>query len=136
MPASPQIHRMKVYERADFDDLLCHTVTLSSSTHQCAVSLPLVAGQLPLAFSTRVWLVRVCQLHLDGPTKRFSCIQFLYLSSCINVLTYPECTLVLTMSLWCCFLSRDCGGSGKRKSGKDMNSFYSQDSRENLRDSP
>lgn len=27
-------------------------------------------------------------------------------------------SLVLTMIFWCCFHFRDCGGSGKRKSGK------------------
>ena len=30
---------------------------------------------------------------------------------------------ILTMFLCCCFFSRDCGGSGKRKSGKDVVCF-------------
>lgn len=36
-------------------------------------SLPLLVGQVLHAFSTRVWLVLVCQKHLDGPRQRFSC---------------------------------------------------------------
>lgn len=41
-------------------------------------------------------------------------------SCCLKVLHCLTHTITLTMFFWCCFISRDCGGSGKRKSGKDV----------------
>lgn len=100
-----------------------HTYTPVQYVVSHPVSLPLPMGQVLHAFSTRAWLVLVCQLHLDGPMQRFSCNHLPDWSSRINALTSPALTIVLTMLLWCCFFCRDCGGSGKRKSGKDLKIF-------------
>lgn len=109
--------------------MICLLSVLDTLTHPVlyptlSPSLPLVVGQVLHAFSTRVWLVLVCQLCLDGPRQRFSCNHLRDWSSPINALISLAHTLKLTMLLWCCFLSRDCGGSGKRKSGKNQKSFY------------
>lgn len=113
------------------DDLFCycpwHTYCGPAYPHMYvyqSVSLPLVVGHVLHAFSVRVRLVLVCQQYLDGPRQRFSCNQLLDLLSRITALTFLVLALKLTMLLWCCFLSRDCGGSGKRKSGKDVNFFF------------
>lgn len=87
-------------------------------------SLPLVVGHVLHAFSMWVWPVLVWQLYLEGHTQRFSCNEFLGWWSRINALIKLALTLKLIMVLWCCFFSRDCGGSGKRKSGKDLKTIY------------
>lgn len=102
-----------------------HTYTPVQYVVSHPVSLPLPMGQVLHAFSTRAWLVPVCQPHLDGPMQRFSCNHLPDWSSRINALTSPALTTVLTMLLWCCFFCRDCGGSGKRKSGKDLKFSHS-----------
>lgn len=111
------------------DDLFCYCPwhTYCGLAHMYVFhpfSRPLVVGHILHAFSMWVRLVLVCQLYLEGPTQGFSCNQLLGWRSCINALTSLALVLKLIMLLWCCFLCRDCGGPGKRKSGKALKSIY------------
>lgn len=61
-----------------------HTHILYVVSHP--VSLPLVVGQVLHAFSTRVWLVLVCQLHSDGPPGRDSAVASYWIDQVVLML--------------------------------------------------
>lgn len=84
------------------------------------VSLLLVEGQVLSAFSLRAWLVLLCQLHCMVPDT-YPVLKG-YSIDHVMLILWPifAFAFMLTMFLWCCFLFRDCGGSGKRKSGEDL----------------
>lgn len=106
------------------DVVLCVMTVLDTFPHQCVVShpvsppLPVVVGQVRGAFSTRVWLVLVCQLYFGWCCSAWGTLWIDQMVLMLWPLLLNKLTII--MIFWCCFFCRDCGGSGKRKSGKKI----------------
>lgn len=79
-----------------------------------------VQGHVLCAFSPRAWLCYSCASCECLPFNCTGCTDHVVFIP----LTCPALPPRLTMFLCFCFSCRDCGGSGKRKSGEDVFFFF------------